>query len=81
MSKDDYFFNFKKYRFALTNFEFWLKRCLALDELWVDAFNLGNDELLTVVEQQLVNARAHLEREKRNLIVWIRQAPDGRKNS
>jgi hypothetical protein len=88
MHIDDYFFNRKKYRFALENFEFWLTRCLELDDAWVNVYNMRewtpnkfDEKLLTAIEQQLANARAHLEREKRQLIVWIRQAPHGKKNS
>lgn len=90
MHIDDYFFNRKKYRFALENFEFWLTRCLELDDSRTNVLNIvgwdivptGDDaKLLSAVEQQLSNARAHLEREKRQLIVWIRQAPHGKKNA
>lgn len=92
MNIDDYFFNEKKFNFCLANWRFWLTRCLKLDELWIDVLNevgWGSDVVLSetdqrvvnAVEQQVMHARKRLEREKRKLLVWINQAPFGRRQS
>lgn len=89
MNIDDMFFNRKKFEFDLKNFRFWLDRYLEFDDMWVDVWNMiewkdvfpnsADEKLLTMVEEKRRNARAHLEQEKRRMIVWIRQAPKGRK--